>query len=308
MNTQNTENNSTPETNNNNSEANMLTWEKNMARWEKNMATWEKSILTPAEILEQAVSNIKAEQITQEARAVGHVGLFAERATLQEAFDYSTMMFDSVPLDGSDKIGVMTAFHVIANTYSLELAKSRLVSQKLSQDVSKLYENISVLEEAKTPDTSEFEKQFKEMFPNATLEEMKARVKRCRISEEAYQAVGLQTDVPEVTFTERVQELATDYAELKDAYGDVCDKLDTAYGRLDENRQAIDCAVENIEDGKQPVEDDVIENIRVMSAKLQKLADTFEHEIDNTNLENALSELNDCDTDTYDLEHDRVQQ
>jgi hypothetical protein len=55
------------------------------------------------------------------AKTIRH-GLFADRDTLKEAFDYAFLVINS--LRGSDQIAVTTALYVVLNTLSNELVKA----------------------------------------------------------------------------------------------------------------------------------------------------------------------------------------
>jgi hypothetical protein len=55
------------------------------------------------------------------AKTIRH-GLFADRDTLKEAFDYAFRVINS--LRGSDQIAVTTALYVVLNTLSNELVKA----------------------------------------------------------------------------------------------------------------------------------------------------------------------------------------
>lgn len=55
----------------------------------------------------------------QLAKSIRH-GLFADRPTLKEAYDYSASIAESM---GKDSIGVFTAIHVILNTLANEIEK-----------------------------------------------------------------------------------------------------------------------------------------------------------------------------------------
>jgi hypothetical protein len=52
------------------------------------------------------------------AKAIRH-GLFADRATLKEAFDYATEVIQRLP--SSEQIAVTTAMYVVLNTLSKEI-------------------------------------------------------------------------------------------------------------------------------------------------------------------------------------------
>ena len=52
------------------------------------------------------------------AKAIRH-GLFADRATLKEAFDYATEVIQRLP--SSEQIAVTTALYVVLNTLSKEI-------------------------------------------------------------------------------------------------------------------------------------------------------------------------------------------
>ena len=54
------------------------------------------------------------------AKAIRH-GLFADRETLKEAFDYAFRVINS--LKGSEQIAATTALYVVLNTVSNELMK-----------------------------------------------------------------------------------------------------------------------------------------------------------------------------------------
>jgi hypothetical protein len=55
------------------------------------------------------------------AKAIRH-GLFAERATVKDAFDYAFDVIDS--MRGANKVAATTALYVVLNTLSNEIEKN----------------------------------------------------------------------------------------------------------------------------------------------------------------------------------------
>ena len=55
------------------------------------------------------------------AKAIRH-GLFAERATVKDAFDYAFDVIDS--MRGANKVAATTALYVVLNTLSKEIEKN----------------------------------------------------------------------------------------------------------------------------------------------------------------------------------------
>jgi len=55
------------------------------------------------------------------AKAIRH-GLFADRATVKEAFDYAFDVIDS--MRGANKVAATTALYVVLNTLSKEIEKN----------------------------------------------------------------------------------------------------------------------------------------------------------------------------------------
>lgn len=54
------------------------------------------------------------------ANELGYMGMFAERDTLQEAYNYADKLIQS--LKETDRVGMYTALHVLVNTYAVQIA------------------------------------------------------------------------------------------------------------------------------------------------------------------------------------------
>ena len=61
------------------------------------------------------------------AKAIRH-GLFADRATVKDAFDYAFDVIDS--MRGANKVAATTALYVVLNTISKEIEKNEAAAEE----------------------------------------------------------------------------------------------------------------------------------------------------------------------------------
>lgn len=80
----------------------------------------------------------------EQATKYGYHGLFAERETSQEAYDYARKVIDAIPEDC--RLHVTTAVQVVINTLAVERVKERTSSLKFSFPVERVNDNQAILQ------------------------------------------------------------------------------------------------------------------------------------------------------------------